>query len=647
MEAFARGDLAVLFDVLRADGYRIVGPTLGDHAIVYDEIDRPEDLPAGWTDEQAPGKYRLKRRDDDAYFGHAVGPHSWKQFLFRAHEPLYQARRRPDGRVGFDAVAESEPPYAFIGVRACDLAAIGVQDRTFVHGPFTEPRYAERRQKAFLVGINCMEPGDLCFCVSMNTGPRVERGTDLTLTELGDTFLVEAGTDRGRAVLDRLPTRPAATAELRRLDEGMDEAKNRMGRTMDTRDLPNVLFGNLDHPRWDDVASRCLSCTNCTLVCPTCFCSSAHEKSDLEGTEGTHERVWDSCFTEGHAAIHGQNFRPTTKDRYRQWLTHKVGSWVPQFGVSGCVGCGRCIAWCPVGIDITEEVAAIRADARPPVEMPPYRAPTATTEDALVPHEAEVISVTREAGDVVTLHVVANPPIDHAPGQFTMLSLPAIGEIPISISGSDGLALEQTIRDVGPVSRALAALAPGQRLGIRGPYGKGWPLEEARGRPVIVVAGGLGLAPLRGALRHMLARQIDYPDLRIFYGTRTPDEILFVREMFGWLCRPGLSIQLTVDRAGPSWRGNVGVVTRLLRGASLPKDGLYFVCGPEIMMRFTIQELMGAGVAEDHLYLSMERHMKCAAGFCGRCQYGPWFVCKDGPIFRYDQVALLFGHEGY
>jgi NAD(P)H-flavin reductase len=361
----------------------------------------------------------------------------------------------------------------------------------------------------------------------------------------------------------------------------------------------------------------------------------------------SHVRTWDSCFSEEHASIHGANVRPTIVDRYRQWLTHKVGSWVSQFGVSGCVGCGRCIAWCPVGIDITEEVAALRQGAHPPVAMPTWTPPEAAAPDALAPQEAEVIAVTRESSDVVTLHVVPEKPFVHAPGQFTMLSIPAVGEIPVSISGTDGLALEQTIRSVGAVSRALVDLRPGGRLGVRGPYGKGWPLDEARGHPVVVVAGGVGLAPMRSALRHMLDRPLDYPDVRLFYGARTPDDILFLREMLGWLCRPGFRFEVTVDRAGPAWRGHVGVVTRLLRAAPLPDDVRCFVCGPEIMMRFALDTLGAVGVANDRIHLSMERHMKCAAGFCGRCQYGPWFVCKDGPVFRYDRIAPIFGHEGF
>jgi NAD(P)H-flavin reductase/formate hydrogenlyase subunit 6/NADH:ubiquinone oxidoreductase subunit I len=647
MQALARADLGRLFDALHAEGYRVIGPTLRNSAIVYDEIEGPADLPMGWTDEQAPGRYRLARRDDDAYFGYVVGPHSWKARLFPSREPLFQARRRPDGRVGFDPVIPEEPKEAFLGVRACEVAAIEVQDRVFLEGPLAEPRYAARRRGAFLVGVSCLEPGDLCFCVSTGTGPRVDRGVDLSMVELPSVFLLEAGTDRGRAILERLPARPATEGELRGFDEGIREARGRMGRAMDTRDLPELLFGNLDHPRWEAVAQRCLACGNCTSVCPTCFCASAHEESDLTGSVSSRVRTWDSCFSEEHAAIHGANVRPTTADRYRQWLTHKVGSWVAQFGTSGCVGCGRCIAWCPVGIDLTEEIAAIRADAAASVAMPAYRPPAAAADDALVPRVAEVVGVTRESADVVTLHLACDPPLRAAPGQFTMLSIPAVGEAAISISGVRDDAVEQTIRDVGAVSKALTALRPGQQLGVRGPYGNGWPLDEARGRPVVAIVGGIGIAPLRGAIRRMIDHAGDYPDVRLVYGARTPEDLLFAREMLGWAGRPGFHLEITVDRADPSWRGDVGVVTRLLRRTPMPVDATYLMCGPEIMMRFTVDTLVGAGVPAERMFASMERHMKCAAGFCGRCQYGPYFVCKDGPIFRYDALALLFGREGF
>jgi NAD(P)H-flavin reductase/ferredoxin len=641
-----RDDLQQLFAVLHDRGLTVVGPTVRDHAIVLDELASADELPVGWNDAQGPGRYRLSREGDRVFEGYVVGPDSLKQTLFPAREVLYEAERRPDGTVGFAPVVADPPGRAFVGVRACDLAAADVQDRTFLRGPHVDPRYRARRARTFLVAVNCTEPGDLCFCASTKTGPRVTEGADLVLTERADDFLVEAGTEAGREVLEALETGEATDEDAAWLDAAMAEAEGKMGRAMETEGLPALLFGRLDHPRWDDVADRCLACGNCTSVCPTCFCSTAEEDSDLVGHEGAHQRLWDSCFTEGHAAIHGGSFRPTVKDRYRQWLTHKVGAWVSQYGTSGCVGCGRCIAWCPVGIDLTEEVAALReGEGEAPLPAPPTFAEH--RDEDVTPRPAEVVAVTRETADVVTLHVRADGFAPFAPGQFCMLSLPAVGEAPISISGSDGAALELTIREAGAVTRALCALEPGQQLGVRGPYGQPWPLETMAGGPVAVVAGGIGLAPLRDALRRMLGRPRDFPEVHLFYGARSPDDAIFVREMLGWLEEPTFHLHVTVDQATPSWRGHVGVVTRLLAPDLVPEGTHAIVCGPEVMMGFTIEALSKLGVPDERVYVTMERHMKCATGFCGRCQYGPWFVCKDGPVFRYDRIRMLFGREGY
>ncbi|HEY5012755.1 MAG TPA: 4Fe-4S dicluster domain-containing protein [Acidimicrobiia bacterium] len=363
-----RDGLQALLEALGARGYTLIAPTVRDGAIVYDEVEAVDDLPAGVTEVQGPGSYRLSKRDDAALFGYAVGPHSWKKYLFRPETVLFRARLDPDG--GFvssradDGVA---PRYAFLGVRACEIAAIDIQDQVFLRGSYRDPDYGSRRDGAFVIAVQCGEPGGTCFCVSMHTGPRAESGFDLALTELIDAqrheLLVEVGSERGEQILGDVPSRPALPGDLSAARAVTDDAASRMGRTLEADGLPQRLAEVLEHPQWDDVASRCLACTNCTLVCPTCFCSSVEDTTDLTGTEATRTRKWDSCFTLGHSYIHGGSIRASTRDRYRQWLTHKLSTWVDQFGTSGCVGCGRCITWCPVGIDLTAEVRALLTPA--------------------------------------------------------------------------------------------------------------------------------------------------------------------------------------------------------------------------------------------------------------------------------------------
>lgn len=354
--------LAALFRALQEEGYATVGPTVRDQAIVYEEIESPAELPIGWTEEQDAGSYRLKRRDDDAHFGFTVGPHSWKKFLHPPRVKLFGASRG-DGEWSFEE-PEEPPRYALIGVRSCELHAIAIQDRVFLGGPHVDRHYQDRRQPIFIVAVNCAVAARTCFCVSMNTGPKVRLECDLQLTEVLQSerhyFVCEAGTEAGRNLLAKLAARRAEPTEIDAAEEVARNTAASMGRSLDAAGVKELLYASLEHPRWDEVASRCLSCANCTMVCPTCFCTTVEEVTDLTGDHAERWRRWDSCFTMDFTQMHGGSARQSAKSRYRQWLTHKLATWHDQFETSGCVGCGRCITWCPVGIDLTEEVRVIR-----------------------------------------------------------------------------------------------------------------------------------------------------------------------------------------------------------------------------------------------------------------------------------------------
>ncbi|HSQ00180.1 MAG TPA: 4Fe-4S dicluster domain-containing protein [Candidatus Dormibacteraeota bacterium] len=351
--------LEALIAALRGRGYTVIGPTERDGGVVFAEVRAVADLPVGRREEQEAGRYRLGAGVDGEVFGVVNGAGSLKPFFFAAEEPLLTLRQR---RAGFavEAVAPAAPKLAVLGVRACDLAALAMQDRIFLRGPHPDAHYAARRADVLLVAVNCTRAANTCFCVSMRTGPRAERGFDLALTELPGVFVVEAGTAAGESLLAELDLAPADAALC---DEGtrrIAECADNMGRRLDTRDLPAMLAARQGDAHWAAVAQRCLSCTNCTMVCPTCFCHAVVDQTVIDGATTQRLRCWDSCFSHAHAHIVGKNFRPTVRERYRQWLTHKLGTWVEQFGDSGCVGCGRCITWCPTAIDLTAEAAALR-----------------------------------------------------------------------------------------------------------------------------------------------------------------------------------------------------------------------------------------------------------------------------------------------
>ncbi len=352
---------AVLSD-LRQHGYQTVGPRLKDEGLVYAGIETLDDLPRGVISEQAAGTFRLVQAGQERYFDIIPGGQSWKQFLFPPRVTLFTARKNGHWRIESDG--EPAPRYALIGVRACELAAIEIQDRAFMRADYCDPIYSARHRNLFIVAVNCLQPAGTCFCVSMGTGPRAERGYDLCLTELDDVFLVEIGSELGRSLLAKRSFEPASAFLQNAANQGLEQAAQQMGRRLDTSDLPDLLTKNLEAERWEQVGKRCLSCANCTLVCPTCFCWDTTDHTDLLGKITRRERVWDSCFNPSYSYVAGGNTRQAIRSRYRQWLTHKLGTWKEQYGTPGCVGCGRCITWCPAGIDLTEEIAALREEVK-------------------------------------------------------------------------------------------------------------------------------------------------------------------------------------------------------------------------------------------------------------------------------------------
>lgn len=366
-----REGLQALIAAIRARGYEVLGPHADGEAIGLAPLESVQDLPQGVTAQQAPGRYRLQERQDEALFGWAVGPATVKRFLYPPEMALFRSRLSDDGLLQIEPASpemDDEPPLAFVGIRPCDAAAVAVQDRVLLQGEFADPLYASRRQRALLVVAECGDPAPTCFCASMGSGPGIgDQPHDLALTEVPGssgtqpTYVLRAGSETGAQLLQEAGLEAASDTDQAAAARVVDGARERMGRAL----APAVrerLAAARENDRWQQVAERCLACANCTLVCPTCFCHTVEDSTDLEGG-AARTRRWDSCFHIDFSYIHGGSVRTGAAPRYRQWLLHKLSTWHDQFGQSGCVGCGRCIVWCPVGIDITEEATALAAAA--------------------------------------------------------------------------------------------------------------------------------------------------------------------------------------------------------------------------------------------------------------------------------------------
>lgn len=362
---FPRPGLASLITAIKEAGYRVIGPREepGQGGLVFREISGVEDLPRGLSDEQAPGHYRLLPNGSERYFGWANTASAIKPYVFAPRERLWRVVRK-GGKLHFEASRGHGLKTAILGARACDLAALAIQDAHFLRGAHVDPYYRRRRERLLLVAVNCSHAAETCFCVSTGDGPEVKAGFDILLDEIEDGFLARQGSSRGAMILNQVETSPASLEQLAIACVQSQLCRQQQRRLPPENRLP-ALMKRLDHPRWDEIAGRCLACGNCTAVCPTCFCHREFDTPTLDGKKSEHWRDADSCFNEDHSYIVGEVVRASTRSRYRQWMTHKLASWVEQYGRTGCTGCGRCITWCPAGIDFVEEANLLLKDDKP------------------------------------------------------------------------------------------------------------------------------------------------------------------------------------------------------------------------------------------------------------------------------------------
>lgn len=612
-----------------ASQYKVLGPVARGNDVVFTEIQNAADLILSSRQSLLPPK---------KYFR----PPTEKLFTFK------------DRQVTEIAEASSEQ-RAVIGIHPCDVNGMQILDRVF-GDTYPDPYYQQLRKNTLIVAQNCTTPCANGFCTSFNTGPGATAGFDLALTDLGDNFLVEVGSEAGQALAAAAGLAEASEAEKQLAAHLISDCAAAMQpRKMAPADLPAFMLERVDHPHWQELKERCLACGSCTNVCPTCFCFDVKDPVDLSLTDGNRERTWDSCqyYKFSRVAL-DHIFRPDRAARVKQRLFHKLAYYQQQFETNGCVGCGRCVDTCIVKIDPVEVVAALHEGpaGQPAQQFKVKRRGICPSENPYTGHAAVLESVKPQTGDTATYRFVFKDEaqqrdFSYDPGTFNMLSIPGIGEAPISISSGSAEKgfVEHTIRSVGTLTNFLQKLEPGAAIDIRGPYGAGWPVEEAKGKNVLIVAGGIGLAPLRPVIKHIENNRADYGKLEILYGARNPDEMLFTDEYDAWRELPDTKLRLTVDNPTCSrseWTGNVGVVTTLCNLLEVdPANTIVMTCGPGIMMKFAVKDLLNRGFKPEEIFVSLERRMSCGIKKCGNCQIGPLFVCQDGPVFRYSEVKAI------
>jgi len=510
-----------------------------------------------------------------------------------------------------------------------------------------------------IIGVHVVNVSEKAFFGDMGTGT-VDSGYDLMLTVLDDSIAIEVGTDTGKALLnthapsirDATPQETAAVTSL--VEQSVSAARRDL--TISPDKWHHLLNETQESSVWKEQSDKCLGCGTCTMVCPTCFCYDVRDEVDITLETGKRIRTWDGCLLINFTKVgSGEIFREDILERYRHRYNRK-GRYLPDMlGFVACVGCGRCSTQCIP--DIADPVTVMNSlaqqtespfQASPVVPLPAPDSPTAEgieeTDELYVPRSATLKKVTplTTTETYFEIELDDGQPLEHQPGQFVEVSIMGYGEAPISISSApNGSTFELVVRKVGDVTTKLHAMRPGDKVGIRGPFGKGFDTEALKGKDLLFIGGGLGIVPMRSLINYVLDHREDYGDVTILYGCKEPCEILFREEIEQWDAREDINHLLSADTCpeGECWEGEIGVITCLIPKITFdPQSTMAIVVGPPIMYRFVISDLLNRDLPADHIIVSLERRMKCGVGKCGHCQVNGIYICKDGPVFNYQDI---------
>ncbi len=617
-----RDDLRRLFDGLAAS-MRMIGVVERQEHYVFDRV----------------------KRFDDVCLDYDVTVHPPTRCLFPTREAMLRLKlgEPPAAEPTVDAA-----PQVLFGVHPYDITAIELLDEVFMT-KHPDPNYISRRQNTVIVGVDCLRPSPNAFAPSMGTD-RTDSGFDLLLTDIGGRFMVRVGSQRGASLLEeyaeaRVPSDEEIGIQKALLDAA--RAEYRVSLNVARERLPKLLEDHYDDEYWQERSATCFSCGSCIMVCPTCFCFDVVDEVSLDLKTGERIRQWDGCMLTDFAKVAGgENFRHDKASRFRHRIFRKGKYVLERYGIVGCVGCGRCTTACLA--DIASPAEAFNAIAEKAKIKTARRLIGEITPDfgLYAPKWAKLLRVEDLAANEKAFEFAFEDgaALVHTPGQFVEISVLGVGEAPISISSSPtrGATFQLAVRNVGNVTRALHDLVEGATVGIRGPFGNGFPIEALEWKDLLLIAGGIGLFPLRSLIEYAIDRRDAFGRLIILYGARSPEERVFQAELAAWKQDAGIEFHETVDRGNDTWGGHVGVITTLIPEIEIsPARTMSVVVGPPIMYRFVIGELKKKGLADEQIILSLERRMKCGVGKCGHCQINGVYVCEEGPVFTLAELRNL------
>jgi NAD(P)H-flavin reductase/formate hydrogenlyase subunit 6/NADH:ubiquinone oxidoreductase subunit I len=546
-------------------------------------------------------------------------------------------------------------PTVILGVHPYDIAALLHMDEIFRETK-SDPYYFEKRKSSIIIGINIQNMSKWCFAPQMGTAT-IDYGYDLMLTDLGNRYAINIGSQKGEQLLDKYAQNvtDALARDVQAVGQKKQEIINMSQQKFDfpTELIPEILSKTYDYSGfWEEHSKNCLACGSCVLVCPTCYCFDVKDDPNLSLDSGERVRTWDGCLLEDFAKIaSGENFRPTRPTRYRHRYFKKGKYLFDRFGFVSCVGCGRCSSNClpdianPVNLfnDMYKEVLNMGVQ----IEAPTEPEVNIKTEGNInyVPKLATIVNKVPMTTNEMLFEIKLDDGsiLNQVPGQFVQVSVFGVGEAPISVSSSPTKkdAFQLCVRKIGNVTTRLHMLNIGDKIGIRGPFGHGFDPEFLKGKDLLFVAGGLGIAPLRSLFNYVLDNRADYGRVILLYGCKEPRELLFGDEMAALKKRDDVEYKPTVDWCPENelWTDNIGVITTLIPKVNFDPENIYaIVVGPPIMYKFVIADLKKRNVPDDHIILSLERRMKCGVGKCGHCQINQIYVCKDGPVFNYSKI---------